>query len=374
MKPTPNFFLGAPDLGLSIAGQLPRLAALMGVQRYALLVFNGQHLEPEATDEATQAELAEAEGDGPLPGIQADDPLCQKLALAETGVSMLVTEPLAPAWAPFAWAQVLIPLIIGREDLFGVLVFGPRTGHYAPEALALLGLLTRNVVLLDVHSTLRQMAREMIMATDSQRRTVANMMHDSLLQRMFLVMQGLWKLEKTTQQDEAAAATYAETLTLLKDAVTEIRALIEMQQPVVLERGLTFGLQTLCQNALTHGTPVEFVSAIPPFAQPSLTSGQTLGLFRIAEEALTNACQHSQATQIVMRLEQDAAQNRLTLTVEDNGLGFEDPFQFKFRRYGIGWMRERARMLQATITIDTALGEGTRVRVALPYPAQEAHV
>ncbi len=365
MKPTPNFFLGAPDLGLSIAGQLPRLAALMGVQQYALLVFNGQQLELEAGDQETLALLGGAWAEA---GIRADDPLCQKLARAETGVSLCVTEPLPPAWGPFAWAQVLIPLIIGREDLFGVLVFGPRTGHYAPEALALLGMLTRNVVLLDVHSTLRQMAREMLMATDSQRRVMANLMHDSLLQRMFLIMQGLWKLEKTTQQDQATATTYAETLALLKDAVAEIRTLIEMQQPVVLERGLTFGLQTLCQNARAHETPVEFVSAIPPFAQPPLTSGQTLGLFRIAEEALTNACQHSQATQIVVRLEQEG--QALTLEVEDNGVGFEAPFQFKFRRYGIGWMRERARMLNATFTIETAPGQGTRVRLKLPFPLE----
>ena len=364
MNPTPNFFLGTPDLSLSIAGQLPRLAALMGVQRYALLVFNGQQLALEAADQETQALFTEG-----VPDIRADDPLCQKLALAETGVSIPVTDPLPLAWQPFAWAQLLIPLMIGREDLFGVLVFGPRTGHYTPEALSLLGMLTRNVVLLDVHSTLRQMAREMLAATDSQRRTMANLMHDSLLQRMFLVMQGLWKLEKTAQQDQDSASIYVETLALVKDAVAEIRALIEMQQPVVLERGLSFGLQTLCQNAQAHGVSVEFVSHIPAFAQPVLEAGQTLGLFRIAEEALTNACQHSQATQIGMRLEQDG--QALTLMVEDNGVGFEEPFRFKFRRYGIGWMRERARMLGATFTIETASGQGTCVRLKLPYPSPE---
>ncbi|HNB55278.1 MAG TPA: hypothetical protein PK530_25225, partial [Anaerolineales bacterium] len=152
MNPTPNFFLGTPDLSLSIAGQLPHLAALMGVQRYALLVFNGHRLEIEAADPETQ--VAASSFNLMRPGIGADDFLCQKLALAESGLSFTITEPLPDAWQVFAWAQVLIPLSIGREDLFGVLVFGSRTGHYTPEALSLLGMLTRNVILLDVHSTL----------------------------------------------------------------------------------------------------------------------------------------------------------------------------------------------------------------------------
>jgi two-component system NarL family sensor kinase len=100
------------------------------------------------------------------------------------------------------------------------------------------------------------------------------------------------------------------------------------------------------------------------------------GLYRIAREALTNALHHAQATSISIHLAVE--RERITLTVEDNGLGFEaERFTFERRaagagpesrtaHFGVVGMCERMRLLGGKFTLQSAPGAGTRVEAMVP--------
>jgi two-component system NarL family sensor kinase len=89
-----------------------------------------------------------------------------------------------------------------------------------------------------------------------------------------------------------------------------------------------------------------------------------VGLYRIAQEALANALRHAGARTVRLRLE--TTPERVTLTVEDDGRGF-DPAHVAGPRFGLLGMRERAKLLGGTLDVGAAAGnEGTRVVATVP--------
>ena len=89
-------------------------------------------------------------------------------------------------------------------------------------------------------------------------------------------------------------------------------------------------------------------------------------LLRIAQEATTNAVRHAQASRIDIELLYDAT--AVSLTVVDDGIGFvQDEVRSKtFGHFGLRGLRARAEKIGAMLTIDSALGTGTLVRIVMP--------
>jgi len=93
-------------------------------------------------------------------------------------------------------------------------------------------------------------------------------------------------------------------------------------------------------------------------------------LFRIAQEALTNTAKHASAQHAWVRLE--VGDEAVTLTVEDDGCGFDPEYLGVRSReraqhgYGLGGIRERARLLGGRETLITAPGQGTEIQVVIP--------
>lgn len=87
------------------------------------------------------------------------------------------------------------------------------------------------------------------------------------------------------------------------------------------------------------------------------------GLYRIAQEALNNIRNHAQASRV--NIELLVTPHQLTLTIEDNGRGF-DLDHIPPDRFGLTGLNERARLLGGTFGLESGLGEGTRVEVAVP--------
>ncbi len=361
---TPNFILGARSLpsftGLSVSEQLAGLAGLMGVRRYAFFASDGQALFLETADGETLAGLA---GEVSIPLTNG---LYTLLAKGGTGRSWAevwqqVAEAERPPWLPFTWAELLVPLHVAEADIFALLALGQRDATYSAFDVELIQVAAAKIVLLDSHSAMRNLARAMLVKNDLHRRGTANSLHDTLLQLMFVIKANLQALRQALPGKEGGLAVDA-IARLLQAAVDEIRDLIQAQQPVILERGLAFGLESLTETLRADGAPISFETAIAAAELPVLSVEQTLGLFKIAEEALSNAARHSGAGMITVRLARQVG--ALELSIQDNGRGFSQPF--KADRAGVAWMRERAHILQARFAIETAPGAGTRVVVRLP--------
>jgi signal transduction histidine kinase len=87
-------------------------------------------------------------------------------------------------------------------------------------------------------------------------------------------------------------------------------------------------------------------------------------LFRICQEALTNAARHAQATAVTVKLE--AGSDFLQLVVADNGLGIPDTTVSNRQSLGLLGMRERVAQFAGKITIQGYPGMGTTVTACLP--------
>ena len=86
-------------------------------------------------------------------------------------------------------------------------------------------------------------------------------------------------------------------------------------------------------------------------------------LFRIAQEAMTNACRHSKSEKVHVKLTQKG--DDVTLEVRDWGIGF-DQDTVQENRFGLEGIRERCRILGGELSIKSKPGEGTVVRVTFP--------
>lgn len=102
-------------------------------------------------------------------------------------------------------------------------------------------------------------------------------------------------------------------------------------------------------------------------AQPLSTSIET-ALFRVAEEALSNALQHAGASRIALRL--TAAPDRVMLEVVDDGRGFGVRPE-EGRGFGLTGMRERLRLLGGDLQVRSAPGAGASVRATVPLATND---
>lgn len=86
-------------------------------------------------------------------------------------------------------------------------------------------------------------------------------------------------------------------------------------------------------------------------------------LYRIAQEALTNACKHSRSKEVTVTLAQKGQEIRLK--VRDWGIGF-DPESVEKGHFGLEGIRQRVRLLGGRLTIESTPGSGTVVEVVVP--------
>ena len=166
---------------------------------------------------------------------------------------------------------------------------------------------------------------------------------------------------------EDAARAFDAGMTMLRQGHFEARRLIAQVRPPILdESGVVPAVAHLVNEQGHHeGPKIEFRSKVEfDRLVPILENA----IYRITQEGLTNACQHSKSETVKISLLQQADQVRIE--IRDWGVGF-DPKQAKVGCYGLAGIRERARMLGGKCRIQSTIGKGTRVRVDLPVMPKE---
>jgi signal transduction histidine kinase len=165
-----------------------------------------------------------------------------------------------------------------------------------------------------------------------------------------------------------APQNFDDGLRLLQAAVLESRRLIGgLRPPALDELGLIAAIESLVADARCDIPRVEFHHSLSGERLPP--QFETI-VFRIVQEALTNARKHASARTLAVTLDRTAAQ--VLLRVADDGLGF-DPAAIADDRFGLEGMRQRSRLLGGDVRIDSAPGRGTTVEATLPTPGQPPH-
>jgi PAS domain S-box-containing protein len=215
------------------------------------------------------------------------------------------------------------------------------------------------------HAQLRQLSSHRETTREEERKRIAREIHDELGQQLTALRMGISLLRLQFGSDhpllvervQALMARVDETIQVVRNVATSLR-------PSALDMGLTSALEWLVSE-FSQNTGIH-CRLRAPSARLELDDERATATFRLIQESLTNVARHAQATQVDIHLERGAEQ--VLIEVRDNGKGF-DPAQQSKGTLGMLGMRERGHMLGGAVTIDSALGQGTCVRVSIPFQA-----
>jgi PAS domain S-box-containing protein len=261
---------------------------------------------------------------------------------------------------PAAWEhEVLIPGVgIGWQYWFNHPVFGP-TGEI--EEFQAIGH--------DVTDRKRaeELSRRLIHAQEEERKRVARELHDDFNQRLAAHAIALSNLKERIKQGGGVGFSLEESLEKLQREATglgeEIRLIAHELHPTSIEHeGLERALRSLCGefSALTE-LRVDFQFDNDSHQIPSNIS---LCCFRVVQEALRNIVKHARADEAQIKVV--VAQDRVFLTVADNGMGMKEKPADMQGGLGMSSMKERVELLSGEFRIASREPRGTIVMVTLP--------
>ncbi|MFB3890818.1 MAG: PAS domain S-box protein [Phycisphaerae bacterium] len=204
---------------------------------------------------------------------------------------------------------------------------------------------------------------QLMNAREEERRRLAKELHDSVGQRMIAMSLAIQNALDSMPKPPASISGLSR---MCNEIVDEIRDACHGLYPPTLE---SLGLgPSLRQIAADLRPKMKMrVTIDPALARKRLGGEIEIALFRIAQEALSNAARHSGCTRASVRFAR--VNGCLSLVIQDNGRGF-DP-SAKARGLGISTMHERARAVGANLEVTSRPGR-TRLVVTLPDPANDA--
>lgn len=210
---------------------------------------------------------------------------------------------------------------------------------------------------------MRRLASQVISAQDEERARIARELHDSTAQSLTAIVLQLSAAARDAT-DPALAGRLTEIKTMAGSALEEVRSLSHRVHPRVLDDlGLAAALQWLARQARDSSGLFVTVDAVGELA--SLPPSVASALYRVAQEALTNAVRHAAPTTVAITIR--AHETGATLEVVDDGRGF-DPAEAEARRPGMGLfaMRERMSLVDGRLEVMSTPGAGTRVVAWVP--------
>jgi signal transduction histidine kinase len=220
----------------------------------------------------------------------------------------------------------------------------------------------------------QQLLRRAINAQEEERARLARELHDDIGQMLTAVQLNLDYLSKTPPENGSELGEQLSQVRQLTDrALADLRKIIAAVRPGILtELGLVPALNWVADRTL-RPTGLN-VTIDGNFRAGRLSNEIETLLFRIAQEAMGNVARHSQARQL--RIEVQQQDGSVVMTFLDDGQGFDPssvgPSQDLEGGLGLAGMVERAALVGGQVSVDSAPGEGTSIRVVIPIPTGES--
>ena len=266
-------------------------------------------------------------------------------------------------------AGLVVPLI-SHNQTYGVLIALDRL-HDGPtftaddQALLEAFATSAATAVAMAQTAASELQRQRLTAAEAERGRWARELHDETLQSLAGLRLSLSAARRTGDADVLEHAV-AQAIDHLEDGIANLRALVTDLRPAALDQlGLAAALEALCERAGRNGLEVD--SSIELAYEQGLAATRhtpelETALYRVIQEALTNASKHGQATRAVIEIEENAATVRLR--VRDDGDGF-DPAR-STAGFGLLGIRERVQLLHGTVRIKSSPGDGTIVEASFP--------
>ena len=214
-------------------------------------------------------------------------------------------------------------------------------------------------------SELKAMEREIIDTSEKEKQRLGQDLHENLCQYLVgISLLGNVLFEDLLRLGLKQAEDARQITTMVKDVVVEVRSLVKGLSPMPIEqdKGLIAALEELAEKARAGGAIQCTLRASP--AVDLIERAIAIPLYRIAQEAVHNALRHSQARKLQIRLTD--TRRAIVLTVQDDGIGFSEPYPDLSSGLGLHIMNYRSRNIGAELVIRKLPGKGTAVTCTIP--------
>jgi signal transduction histidine kinase len=264
---------------------------------------------------------------------------------------------------------LIVPLVFQNHS-YGVLVAIDRL-HDGPEftmddeRLLEAFAASAATAVATAQSVASERQRQRLAAAEAERQRWARELHDDTLQSLSALRVGL-STAKRSGSPETLEQAVAGAIDHLEEGITNLRALITDLRPASLdELGAAAAIQALCERAERQGIDVD-VSIELAYEEghererhiPEVETA----MYRIVQEALSNAAKHGGAKRAVVEVHED--ETDVSVSVRDDGAGFDPSAHTD--GFGLLGMYERVQLLEGTLEVDSSPGRGTSIRASFP--------
>jgi signal transduction histidine kinase len=263
---------------------------------------------------------------------------------------------------------LIVPLVF-RDRPYGVLVAIDHLGNgdFTAEHQQLLEAfaVSAATAVATAQSAADERLKQRLATAEAERTRWARELHDDTLQALGNLRLMLSGAQRTGDRATMSGAI-GQALEQLEVDIATLRALITELRPAALDQlGLEPALVALVDRVSTADLQVDAnvdLALEGNRATSRLMPELETGVYRIVQEALSNAIKHGQATRAMVEVIED--DHTVRVTVRDNGEGFDQTVTTS--GFGLLGMRERAELLAGEITIESAPGEGATITAVLP--------
>jgi PAS domain S-box-containing protein len=222
----------------------------------------------------------------------------------------------------------------------------------------------------DSQEQLKKFAAHLQNVREEERVLLAREIHDELGQILIAIKIDMGMLKQNVlkgidvKHSEQVLTKFDGLFSLVDNTIKTARKIMTDLRPEVLD--LLGFIETIKQHLNTFEERYNIKCIFEnTLASLQLDSQQSVALFRIIQEALNNVAKHSKATELRVRLDQK--DDKLTLEIVDNGIGFDENQKKKSDSYGLIGMKERVFLLDGELTIAGRKNIGTSIKVVMPY-------
>jgi signal transduction histidine kinase/CHASE1-domain containing sensor protein len=214
---------------------------------------------------------------------------------------------------------------------------------------------------------LRQLAAHQERVKEDERKRIAREIHDDLGQNLLALRIEVSMLDTHARAHPVLAASVRMLLGQIDTTMKSVRAIINNLRPPVLDLGLQAAIEWLVGQFRGRSGIGCTLVIDDAGAEYTLDDERATTVFRIVQESLTNVSRHARATHVEIGLRR--VDDRLVVTVADNGIGTFPGDKRKSRSFGLVGIEERLHALNGSFTIDSHPGAGTTLTFSIPVPA-----
>jgi len=262
-----------------------------------------------------------------------------------------------------------------KEQVIGVLLIGfSRARQWLPTERDLLkAIADRSALAIDRaqmtdalrerEARIAELSGHLLRAQEEERKHISRELHDETGQALMVIRLYLGMLEGSVS-DRSARGKIRETLDVVDRTIEGIRRIIGRLSPLVLqELGLIAAVRKEAKDLAKSSGVKTRVNVTSDFGR--LPGPLETAIYRVVQEALHNVGKHAQASNVSIDLARDG-DDRVRLTVEDDGIGISPRRKAERQTFGVSGMRERISTIGGKMTIASSPNQGTRIEVIAP--------